>query len=306
MSTRNWLDEDDRDLSQRALSTLSPAHLQHSDYIGLSHWQWPSVCFIPRTPSFSLRFHKKDQTSQPFPKGTRGFLYYYAPPNHLPPMAGGVRFRITPSGNPATFQKGVDLLHDGLPWQIPLHTIACAVGDFEILRKQLLLERLVTQADLDQCLAATPNKKRLDHRTTLYGLNQPFPVAFHRAQSATVVGSAGLKRWSYSYTFADNRMQHRPLARPYAGAALAQFERSPLPQHAGTQTLVLRITKMLAPPTCTLPRYDGYIPPPAEGALVRRPMGHARAVSLQPWHCDVAGASESAAALRMLLENGPV
>ncbi|KAJ7721833.1 hypothetical protein DFH07DRAFT_1007414 [Mycena maculata] len=54
--------------------------------------------------------------------------------------------------------------------------------------------------------------------------------------------------------FADNRMQYRPLTRPYGGAAL-----------------VLGITKILAPPMCTLPGYNGYIPPPAEGALVRRP-----------------------------------
>ncbi|KAJ7485137.1 hypothetical protein B0H11DRAFT_1806473 [Mycena galericulata] len=306
MSTHDWLDADSQDPSFRILTTLNPAHFHHNDYISLSHWRWPTVSFVPRLPgsAFCLRFSKKDGESLRFPPFTRGFLYYYAPP-HLPPMARGVRFRITPGSHTSTFPLGFDLLHDGLPWQIPLHTIACAVGDMAILRDQLLQEGLVTHADLDQCLAATPNKKRLDHRLTLFGLHQPFPVTFNRGQFALIVGKTAIKRWAYAYTFADNRIQYRPLVRPYTGSALAQFELSPLPEHAAARatTLVLRITKFLEPPTCMLPGYDGYIPPPAEGALVCRPMGHSRAARLQPWHCDVAAeASESAKVLRMLIE----
>ncbi|KAJ7119655.1 hypothetical protein C8R44DRAFT_788626 [Mycena epipterygia] len=298
MNTHRWIDEEDALNQHRALSTLNPAYLQHADYTSLSYQVNPSISFLPRTLSFPVRFAKKDGTQEPFPEGTRGFFYYYSAP-HLPQMAGGVRFRITSSGHPSSFSKGFDLLHEGLPWQIPLLNIASTIGQtlHSILRDQLLNEGLVTSQDLDHCLATTSLKKRLDPRTTLYRLEQPFHYVW-------VIGKTEAKQWAYAYTFADLRAQFRPLKRPYTGSALAQFELSTLPEHAGTETVVMRITKMLKPPTCVLPDYDGHLPPPAEGELVRRPMGAARSARVQPWYCDVNGPSDSAAALRILVKNG--
>ncbi|KAJ7471974.1 hypothetical protein FB451DRAFT_1251570 [Mycena latifolia] len=301
-SIRDWLDEDDKIHINRKLSTLNPAYLQPTDYISLSHMPSPSISFVPHTESFQIQFFKKDSRWEPFPKGTRGFLYYHARP-HLPPMAGGVRFRITPSIHPSSFSDGFDLLRGSLPWEIPLHTITSAVGRKTVLRDQLLIEGLVTQEDLDWCHTITPNKKRLDSRIALYTLNQPFPVAFRRGLHAWIIGKTEAQPWTYTYMFTDNRREFRPLVRPYSGHALAQFELSSLREHAGTTTVVMRIVKMLTPPTCVLPDYDGYVPPPAEGELVYRPMGHSRAARLQPWFCDVAGPSDSAAALRTLVEN---
>jgi hypothetical protein len=65
---------------------------------------------------------------------------------------------------------------------------------------------------------------------------------------------------------------------------------------------------MLTAPTCVVPAYDTRIPAPVEGELFRRPMGHARGVTVQPWYCDLAQSSDSdsdsdsAAALRLLVE----
>ncbi|KAF8198378.1 hypothetical protein K438DRAFT_1759744 [Mycena galopus ATCC 62051] len=302
MNTRGWLGEDDQANARRMLTTLSPRYLTAADYTILSNRPHPAIAFIPRTQSFPIRFFKTDTAYQPFPPGTRGFLYYYVP-RHLPPMAGGLRFRITPRGHPASFEDGHDLLHEGLPWEISLVNIASAVGRKTVLRDQLLKEGLVTQADLDHCCAITPNKKRLDPKITLYRLAQPFPVAFHRGLYAWVVGEAEIKPWSYAFMFADNRAQYRPLVRPYTGSALAQFELSTLPEHAGRPVVVMRIVKMLTPPTCVVPGYDNAIPTPVEGELFLRPMGHARATRLQPWYCDLAAeSSDSAAALRTLVE----
>jgi hypothetical protein len=136
-------------------------------------------------------------------------------------MAGGLRFRITPRGLPSSFPDGHDLLHEGLPWEVPLASIASAVGRKAVLRQQLLNEGLVTQADLDKCLALTPNKKRLDSKITLYRLGQPFPVAFHHGLHVWVVGGSEVKPWTYTYMFADNRAQYRPLVRPWTGASRA-------------------------------------------------------------------------------------
>ncbi|KAJ6558196.1 hypothetical protein B0H19DRAFT_1235137 [Mycena capillaripes] len=195
-----------------------------------------------------------------------------------------------------------DLHHDGLPWEIPLSSIAVAVGRKAVLRQQLLNEGLVTQADLDRCHALAPTKKRLDPKITLYRLLQPFPIAFHRGLHVWVVGDTEVKPWTYTCMFTDSRAQYRPLVRPYTARTLA-----PLSEHAGTDTVVMRIVKMLAAPVCVLPGYDHTTPMPVEGELVCRLMGRARASRLHSWFCDVpADPSDSAAALRILVEVHPL
>ena len=54
------------------------------------------------------------------------------------------------------------------------------------------------------------------------------------------------------------------------GSALARFERSTLPDHEGTRTLVLRILKIITSFKCVIPNYDRFIVPPKEGELHRR------------------------------------
>ena len=54
------------------------------------------------------------------------------------------------------------------------------------------------------------------------------------------------------------------------GSALARFERSTLPDHYGTRTVVLRFLKIITPVKCVVPLYDGSIAPPREGELYRR------------------------------------
>jgi hypothetical protein len=54
------------------------------------------------------------------------------------------------------------------------------------------------------------------------------------------------------------------------GSALCCFERSNLPQHKGTRTVVTRIVKIISPVTCWYPDYDGRVPLPVEGELVQR------------------------------------
>ena len=56
----------------------------------------------------------------------------------------------------------------------------------------------------------------------------------------------------------------------FVGSALARFERSTLPEHEGTRTIVLRFLKMLTPVKCVMPLYDDYICRPREGELYRR------------------------------------
>ena len=51
---------------------------------------------------------------------------------------------------------------------------------------------------------------------------------------------------------------------------MARFERSTLPEHKGTRTIVLRFLKIITPVKCVIPLYDGHIGKPKEGELYRR------------------------------------
>ena len=65
-----------------------------------------------------------------------------------------------------------------------------------------------------------------------------------------------ISRYFYSYEF--------------VGSALAQFERSTLPEHKGTRTVVLRLLKIISPVKCVIPLYDGHLCWPKEGELFRK------------------------------------
>ena len=52
------------------------------------------------------------------PPGSCGFFYYHHDKNS-PPLAGGVRFRLTRTPHPADFASGTDLILNGLPWVLP-------------------------------------------------------------------------------------------------------------------------------------------------------------------------------------------
>ncbi|KAJ7915656.1 hypothetical protein B0H13DRAFT_1610166 [Mycena leptocephala] len=281
MNTHDWFDEENKDNITAVDDPQSgiphcrrlyhsqvcrpPAHLLHSTH-----------------PVLPYPYFKKDGAYQPFPVEARGFFYYHAPQT-CPQWAGGLRFRITPRGLPSSFPDGHDLLHEGLPWAVPSRASPPPSAGRRPA-PAAAKRRARHTGDLDKCLALTPNKKRLDSKITLYRLGQPFPVAFHHGLHVWVVGETEVKPWTYTYMFADNRAQYRPLVRPIRSR---QFELSTLPEHAGTDTVVMRIVKMLTAPTCVLPDYDNTIPAPVEGELVRRPMGKARSSRLQPWYCDV-------------------
>jgi hypothetical protein len=68
------------------------------------------------------------------------------------------------------------------------------------------------------------------------------------------------------------------------GSALCCFERSNLPQHKGTRTVVIRIVKIISPVTCLYPNYNGPVTLPVEGELVHR---NHKLRGLQPYSFNV-------------------
>ena len=72
----------------------------------------------------------------------------------------------------------------------------------------------------------------------------------------------------------------------FVGSALARFERSTLPEHKGTRTVVLRFLKIITPVKCVVPLYDGWIRFPKEGELYRRSK-NIRKMGQSVWSVDV-------------------
>jgi hypothetical protein len=105
---------------KRDTSTLNPARLIPADAVDLS----ARVVYSRYYNRLALEYITRGEKRIPFPGGAHGFLYFAPGPTHAP-LAGEVRFRITPGANPAHFAEGQDLLlPNGLvPWAIPLVVI---------------------------------------------------------------------------------------------------------------------------------------------------------------------------------------
>jgi hypothetical protein len=111
----------------------------------------------------------------PFPPHTKVFLYYFTSPKK-PPIAGELRFRVTSSDDPASFESGSDLLKpNGHPWSRPLFVVS---RFYTPLYEKLREERLVPD-DLDAVLSTLPQRLPSYGRGQyLYTLNDTFIVNF--------------------------------------------------------------------------------------------------------------------------------
>ncbi|KAJ7232035.1 hypothetical protein B0H12DRAFT_1239752 [Mycena haematopus] len=255
--------ESGKSTQRTPVSTLDPARLKASDHVDISSLvrypvrvQSTSENGIPANPP--LPYHKLKGIPCTFPPRTAGYFYFHRPEG-LPSAAGAIRFRIT-SVNPANFSKGHDLLRpDGVPWEVTLPTIA---KTRPVLRDLILRDGLVTEAELDECLKMFPFH-RAGPQTLIYRFDQPFSLTFDGAHYVQLVVGAQ-KYLSRLCLFHEQR--GKAMTYPYSGKALVRFEHSPFPEHAHSH-FVLRIVKMIDPPTPRVSLYDGYLPLPKEGEL---------------------------------------
>ncbi|KAJ7240131.1 hypothetical protein B0H12DRAFT_57328 [Mycena haematopus] len=88
---------------------------------------------------------------------------------------------------------------------------------------------------------------------------------------------------------------------PWTGSAVARFESSTSPEHAGRRVVCLRIVKIVTPFSCTVEQYKGRIVKPEEGQLLTMCV---RGRAPAPWSYDIdAKNSAPASALRVLWDN---
>ncbi|KAI0318908.1 hypothetical protein OF83DRAFT_1170671 [Amylostereum chailletii] len=119
-----------------------------------------------------------DREQLAFPPDAHGFLYYH-PPTALPPLdEGHLRFRITPSSDPATFLQGKDLLYpDGEPWNLRCGRIANSREYYLPFRRMLLEDGLVTEAQLNEW-GSCYNSIGIRRRNVMSDLEKPFAFNF--------------------------------------------------------------------------------------------------------------------------------
>lgn len=97
------------------ISTLNPAQLSETDYVDLSNRSC-ELALGAKLLTISYMGSRLEHTV--FPYGTHGFFYLARAPG-LPLLASELRFRVTYSSSPASFELGHDLtLSYGLPWSM--------------------------------------------------------------------------------------------------------------------------------------------------------------------------------------------
>jgi hypothetical protein len=161
------------------ISTFHPDLLRKADHINVSSKSRFKIKTtrgsIPIQMSYSL-LHEVGR----FPEGSHGFLYYHIPPG-LPPIAGEIRFRVTPTSNPASFRQGVDLLTPhGIPWRIQVCSKVNAVNWRPVL-EILLRDGQTTSSVISEWADVYKLRGGGKPCTFLFSLEQPFPFEFGTA-----------------------------------------------------------------------------------------------------------------------------
>ncbi|TFK45333.1 hypothetical protein OE88DRAFT_1221970 [Heliocybe sulcata] len=262
------------------LRTLNQTRLDAEDFVNLSGRVRKPVRFpfAREEPSFQMRYFWSGHRDIPFPSDSQGFFYWHLHRDG-PPITGQVRFRITTSSDPATFPSGRDLqLPNGRTWHISLFDIARR-SQYSGLRAHLLSEKVVTKNVLDTAMnVSARNGTAIAHPVTgsllIWKFGQRFLVEFPSiCVSLWLLGTSVAERVRLPALFSvlvresestaicyvlsqSSDLRDSPETgkddflkivdcTPFSGRALVQFERSTLPEHKGTRTVVFRIIKVM-------------------------------------------------------------
>ncbi|KAJ7871009.1 hypothetical protein B0H13DRAFT_2061334 [Mycena leptocephala] len=268
-------------INKHVLSSLRPENLISSDFLDLSGSRQVPVYFNPTQRPLMLHYDRST-VPIPFPRLACGYLYYHSPAAHLP-LAGSLRLRINSDD-----AVGSDLLlKNGLPWQILLPQIVINKQYAGVLQ-QLLLEKLVTNATVEQCQSLFGHRSILTPNHLIFHLQQSFSLPMTQAElRLTIVGREKLGTFIKQNLFGDP-----PPRYPFKGVILVRFELSP------QQTRIfMRVVKIVVP-VCCEPGYIGRVLEPIEGQLLSyRVRGKPT-----PWSVSLTESTLVADALRLLLD----
>ncbi|TBU22350.1 hypothetical protein BD311DRAFT_770571 [Dichomitus squalens] len=326
----------------RIIRTLDPAKLTADDHLDFSLRFACAVNPAPRdvsvigTSEYPVTAVKLTATgwglAGRYPPDTRGFLYYFLPP-HSPPLAGEIRFRRTPSSDPAGFAAGSDLLvSDGSVWKLPLFRLAVQKILYPLL-PLLLQDGLVSQKTLEIAARCSPmstfeegetqqpakaHRKNLNSAVrTVSFFGQEIILRLSSVQNGVLVAIGtdaielkALGRAPIRLASIEPRVQgQKVFYSPYEGSIRCCFERSTLPGHAGKRVVVLRVKGFVdQDPIREVSPPSGLTYPiaqlrPREGELLMNFKPHNK-IKVKPWAVDVDRPRRALGKLlRLLYEN---
>lgn len=169
-----------------------------------------------------IRYVTENRRYIPFPKNTRGFLYYQRPKPGYPDFSGTLRFRVVSGPDSNSFEEGVDLkLPSGAIWEIHLSTIIRNVRHHGFITK-LLEEGLVSTSTLEKLQALSPAILRSSSQI-LYKLDDPFVAKLHAVESLVIMSQNGAESGQIMPMFLDSRSAIH--THPYKGMLSYQSPR---------------------------------------------------------------------------------
>ena len=174
---------------------------------------------------------------------------------------------------------------NGETWSRPLFVLP----KYYIPLYEKLREELFVPDDLNTALSTFPDRfpRYRGHSQFLYSLNDTFILTFSIGRQSFIViteqgtmflqpnslfgvESAGKRHLPYTGELLSLDFPRLLVLNEFVGSALVRFERSTIPDHKGTRTVVLRFLKIITPVECVIPHYAGKIVQPEEGELHRR------------------------------------
>ncbi|KAF5338033.1 hypothetical protein D9758_014262 [Tetrapyrgos nigripes] len=157
------------------VSTVVPSELTSDDYCKIA--ERSSISFSPMK-KIQFKVYYDFFSGRKFPTGSGGFFYYHTPDN-APLFAGGIRFRVTPSEDPQTFQDGFDLLNvAGLPWEMPNWQLVLD-NNLHEWGKKLDKAAVIRPGALQLCKKLLHSKKVVTYppaQPFIWSFRQPFPM----------------------------------------------------------------------------------------------------------------------------------
>ncbi|KAG5653230.1 hypothetical protein H0H81_001613 [Sphagnurus paluster] len=256
------------------IQTLVPARLRKSDFIDVANMTHSSIRVHSNPKSTRMRFGfianpmlKTQIISQRFPPDARGFLYYHHDPS-LPATAGEIRFRLTPYNDPVLFESGKDLLgRFDIPWAINLLSLTYGVN--APLKQQLLADGLVEPSLMEQVEKSWGGRRFMRQTKALHYLEHPFEADLTKPLCLRIFTPAAIDSVFIERLLPDYRSCVRKEKACYTGRLLLRLERSTLPEHSGTEAVVLRVLKILEP-VLPIRDYDMRVPMPRKGELLQK------------------------------------
>ncbi|KAG6917286.1 hypothetical protein DXG01_003127 [Tephrocybe rancida] len=249
-------------ISQRTtLSTLNPRRLRVSDFLDLSNILTRSVCYVSDLAQGSPIAYNNKRFGVPFPPATQGFLYLHHNPS-FPPLGAEIRFRLVPSGDPALFETGKDLLgHNGEVWNISVLHLPHRKRYTSLLR---CLQHEGPPEVAQALIAAARLPVARAYRPCLTYLEQPFAMDMSKREMPIHIATPEQFHGLVLRVFPSNYYRGltgktKPVNR---GRVLFRLERSPLPEHALGNFVVLRVLKILEPVEFNGVRPDSPLPHP--------------------------------------------